>query len=170
MKEKILKKVVVVFLIKNEKICLPVKKEKIGAGFRNGYGGGIEEDESPKQAAVRESLEEGKIEPLKERLNRVALLRCENTTDTGETFTCIVHVFVTKFWVGIPKETKEMGVPTWFPIDSLPLNELMLADRVWLPRLLKDKKPLVVEAQYGPHQEALLGEVQIEEFAVLPEE
>jgi len=41
--EKTLRRAVVVFLIKNGKICLPKKKFKIGAGKRNGYGGGVEE-------------------------------------------------------------------------------------------------------------------------------
>ncbi len=44
--EKVLYKAVLVFLVKDGKVCLPVKKLKIGAGKRNGFGGGGEKDES----------------------------------------------------------------------------------------------------------------------------
>lgn len=158
------------FLIKNGRINLPVKKRKIGAGFRNGYGGGIQAEETPAACFIRETLEEGRIKTWLQDLRHIALLRCHHRTETGEKSLWIVHIFETGFWLGEPKETEEMGPPTWFPTDALPIQELMLDDRLWLPRVLRDKKPLVVTARYGPNQATLDEDVIIEEVETLPEE
>jgi len=147
-----------------------MKKEKIGSGFRNGYGGGVRSNESPNACAVREALEEGRIKTWVEDLEPIALLHCHNRTEEGKNFLCAVHVFQTKFWLGEPQETAEMGPPAWFPISHLPLEELMLTDRIWLPRFFRDQKLLFVKACYGPRQQTLAGEVEIEEVAALPEE
>lgn len=170
MNEKILNLAVLCYLVKNGEVNLPMKKKKIGARFRNGYGGGVESNESPNTCAVREALEEGKIKTWIEDLERIALLRCHNRTEEGQNFLCTVHVFQTKFWLGEPKETEEMGSPAWFSINNLPLQELMLGDRIWLPRFFRDQKPLMVTIRYGPHQKTLDCEVEIEEVETLPEE
>ncbi len=58
--EKTLLKAVVVFVISKDrkKVLLAVKAKKIGAGCRNGYGGGQEEGEDSFGAAVRETKAE----------------------------------------------------------------------------------------------------------------
>lgn len=177
MNEKTIYHATIVYLVKNTKkdgsaINLPVKKRNIGAGFRNGYGGGIEQEETPAVCAVREILEEGKVKTWPEDLRPIALLRCHNRPEAGEKFLCVVYVFKTSFWLGLtePKETDEMGPPTWFPIGELPIAQLMPADKIWLPRLLIDQKPLVVTAHYGSHQQTLEDEVVIEEVDTLPKE
>ncbi len=158
------------FLTKHNRVNLPVKKRKTGAGFRNGYGGKIWPEETPSACVTREILEEGRIKTWPQDLRRIALLHCHNRTETGEKFLYVVHVFETTFWLGEPKETEEMGPPAWFPTDALPLDELMIDDRLWLPRFFRDRKPLVVTVKYGPNQATLDEEMVIEEVLTLPEE
>lgn len=169
--EKILTHAVMTLLIKNGRANLPVKKQKIGAGFRNGYGGGIEVNEDPFAAACRECLEEGGIKVWREDLTRVALLTCHNRTERGEAFTCAVHVFRCDFWLGTPRESDEMGPPQWYPFDELPVPELMLGDREWLPRLVSGlgSERLLVEMWYGPHQESLDATTIITAVPALPD-
>jgi len=170
MNEETIYRATVGFLIKNGRVNLPMKKRKMGAGLRNGYGGGIEDGETPAECVMRETMEEGRIKTWLQDLRRIALLRCHHITETNGKSLWIVHVFETGFWLGEPKETSEMGPPAWFPIDALPIDELMLDDRIWLPRLFRDRKPLIVTAHYWPDQKTLEDEVGVEEVATLPEE
>ncbi|KKU70232.1 MAG: NUDIX hydrolase [Parcubacteria group bacterium GW2011_GWA2_47_21] len=159
--EKVLYKAVLVFLVKDGKVCLPVKKLKIGAGKRNGFGGGVEKDESWKNAAAREMVEEAEIKVWPKDLRKIAYLFCRNQTETGLKFTSEIVVFATTFWLGEPKETKEMGPPEWFQIEQLPQSELMPGDKGWLPETLAEKilrngkKIPMVEIWYGPRQETI---------------
>ena len=165
--EKTLRRAVVVFLIKNGKICLPKKKFKIGAGKRNGYGGGVGDGESWREAAAREVAEEARIKVWPHELKKIAHLFCHNTTETGAEFVYEVAVFAAESWLGEPRETKEMGKPEWFSFDMIPIKELMLDDRDWLPLTLKEviqnrsKKIPLVKSWYGPKQHILLRPTQM---------
>ncbi|MDO8482421.1 MAG: NUDIX domain-containing protein [bacterium] len=170
MNQEMIYRATVGFLIKNRRINLPIKKRKIGAGFRNGYGGKVVIPETLAECVIRETLEEGRIKTWLQDLHRIALLRCHHQMETGEKSIWIVHVFEIGFWLGEPRETTEMGQPAWFPINALPIHELMPDDRIWLPRLFRDQKPLIVTAHYRPDQKTLDGEVGVEEVAALPEE
>ncbi len=81
--------------------------------------------------------------------------------ETGLKVTSEIVVFATTFWLGEPKETKEMGPPEWFQIEQLPQSELMPGDKGWLPETLAEKilrngkKIPMVEIWYGPRQETI---------------
>ncbi len=142
-------------------ICLPVKNLKIGAGKRNGYGGGPENGESIEVAAVRELQEESNgVTTLISCLERIAVVDFHNTKADGSTFTCRVHSFITYQWTGVPEATPEMGKPEWFEISNLPFDQMMPADRFWLPLALEGKK-VYGQAWYGPHQEELLRPMEL---------
>jgi hypothetical protein len=76
-------------------------------------------------------------------------------------FTCEVIVFAARTWLGEPRETEEMGEPKWFSFDQLPLEELLLGDKDWLPIVLREvvqeKSPKIptVHIWYGPKQVCL---------------
>lgn len=148
-------------------VCLPWKKKKIGAGFRNGYGGGIKPGETDRAAAVRELFEEAKviIDPLELRIR--AICRFTTQFENGETALCTIDVF--NFRVDarhyIFRETDEMGKPEWFHKKRLPLHELMPADVWWLPRVLNGKK-LFVDATYNEGQKKLLSKVIMNRFKI----
>lgn len=171
MEEKTLLNATVCLLVKDDEVMLGIKTKKIGAGCRNGYGGGIEPDELIKEAAIRELEEEtgskvGKvfITTNKENLDKVAVVDFENTKSDGSSFVCKVHFFIIKEWNGEAVNTDEMVDPKFFKINDLPFGDMMLADREFFPLILNGKK-ITATAKYGPYQKELLGPVIIQEVS-----
>lgn len=167
--EKVLTDATVCFLVKDNKVLLAMKADKIGKGCWNGYGGGIDNGESPRQSAIRELEEESGVVTSAEFMEKVAIVDAHNTKSDGETFVCKVHYYLVKVWLGEPQETKEMLTPTWFDINNLPYDQMMLADKVWLPWVLMGKK-IRAEAHYGPFQKTLLREVVVWQVDGFPDE
>lgn len=163
MEQKVLLQATLCFLVKDKKVLLAKKMKKIGKGFWNGYGGGIENGENPETAAIRELWEESDgIETMLEHLEKVAVLDFHNTKEDGTNFVCQVHTYLVRTWQGDAVATNEMSNPTWFNVNELPLSEMLPADKKWLPLILAGKK-IQVKAWYGPHQQALLRDVEIKE-------
>jgi 8-oxo-dGTP pyrophosphatase MutT (NUDIX family) len=159
--EKILKHAALTFLRRDDYMLLAWKTRHIGKGCRNGYGGGIDGDESPEAAALRELKEECRVVGDARALRKIAVADFHNQTEEGESFCCRVHTFTLARWCGRPASTPEMADPAWFRIDALPLTDMMLADRLWLPIALRDPSPIFVTAWYGPHQRELLAGVEV---------
>lgn len=159
--EKILLRASLVFPVTATHVWLATKKRKIGAGFLNGVGGGVEDGETPEQSAIREAFEEWKITILPHRLYKVGVVDFHNTTEDARTFTCRVHVFLTDSWQGEPEEGEEMGLPEPYLRSAPPLERMMPADRDWfLPVMLGNV--MRAEAWYGPRQQQLLRPTRID--------
>ncbi|MEA1909616.1 MAG: 8-oxo-dGTP diphosphatase [Patescibacteria group bacterium] len=161
--EKVLLEATLCFLVRDDKVLLGKKMKKIGAGCWNGYGGGIEKtDSSVEEGALRELREEtkGVIAKLKD-LKKIAIVDFHNTMSDGREFVCTVHCFLVHDWKGDIQETDEMITPTWFNIGGLPLDEMMPADREWLPRALLGQK-LHAKAYLSPFQQESTQPVQVE--------
>lgn len=159
--EKVLLSATVGFPIKGDKILLGRKMKKIGMGCWNGYGGGIHDGETPEQSIVRELEEEAGIKINPNTLDKVAEIYFRNTKTDGDTFTCKVHVHFLYRWEGDFQSTDEVSDPTWFKKQELPLDEMMPADREWLPIVLLGRK-IIGKASYGPFQQSLLEPVKIQ--------
>lgn len=159
--EKVLLNAVLCFLVKDKQVLLARKAKKIGEGCWCGYGGGIDEGETELQANQRETKEESGVEIDSSSLEKVALVDFHNTKSDGTTFVCRVHVYLADKWRGVPKETEEMLMPTWFEIDNLPFDEMMPADIDWIPYIFKGKK-IIAQAFLGPFQKERLAETKIE--------
>ena len=168
MEEKVLLNATLVFLVRNRgaQVLLALKTKKIGAGCWNGYGGGIEPGEDPREAAAREFQEESGAVVSPRDLEKVSVVDFHNTKTDGMVFICRVHVYMAHVWQGEPKETEEMAQPTWFNSSDLPLSQMMPADRSWLPPILKGKK-IRASAVYSPFQKELLGPVEVHEVSSL---
>ncbi len=171
--EKILFQATLCILVKDTKVLLARKMKKIGAGLWNGYGGGIEPGETPIQAAVRELHEEAGINLESNKLEKVAYITfCNKTSDSHE-FICIMHVYLIHVSdsdlenIDI-KETDEMHTPTWFESNNLPFNEMLAADREWLPLVLTGKK-IIGTAYYTPKQHSLEKPSVWQEAQTIPE-
>jgi 8-oxo-dGTP diphosphatase len=160
--EKTLLEATLVFLVKDGKVLLARKTRHIGAGKWNGYGGGVEPGQSLIECAISECQQESGVEIRPADLQKVAEVTFHNTKTNGEKFSCLVHVFTTEHWIGEPKESEEMSKPKWFPINQLPVTEMMPADSVWVPLVLAGKR-IIGEAHYGPFQEDLLKPVVVAE-------
>ncbi|MFA5934606.1 MAG: NUDIX domain-containing protein [Candidatus Paceibacterota bacterium] len=161
--EKTLNIAVVVFITFGDFVLLAKKTKKIGKGLWSGYGGGIEEGETPEDTAVRETSEETKrgITIRKKSLTRVADTYFHNTKEDGSTFDLNVIVFLADKHEGTPNPSDEMSDPTWFNKKNLPLDKMFPADKFWVPQVLAGKK-CIVKASYGPHQAYMIGEPEIE--------
>ncbi len=169
MEEKVLLNASVSLLVVGDQVLLSLKTEKIGAGCWNGYGGGIEEGETPVQAAIRELKEESSVVALAEDLEKMAIMDFYNTKSDGTTFICRVHYFIIRKWTGEAKEINEMTNPTFFKIDNLPYDKMMPADKEYFPLILNGKK-ITGKAKYGPYQKELLEDVIIKEVDSFPED
>ena len=131
-----MKKSVVTYLIKDNMVCLGLKKFGYSKGKWNGFGGKIEEGETPKQAAVREVHEESCVSCKENDLTQVAHFYYHEPQGDWD-----VTVYVCRIFDGVPKESKEMR-PDWFETDSLPLDDLWDNDSLWLNLIFSDNKRL----------------------------
>lgn len=143
-----------------EEILLGKKKRGIGRKRWNGYGGGTN-GQPLRIAACRELKEENTMQTKPEDLEKVAILYCHNTKRNGTMFTCVVHVYFTRYWRGAELPTREMSKPTWYTLDSIPYKKMMPADKDWLPLCLAGKK-LIAHIHCGPYQKRLTAPTEIE--------
>lgn len=138
-----------VFLIKDNKVCLAEKKRGFRAGFLNGYGGKLEKEETPILAAKRELFEEsGVTNPV---LVNKGLVNFYDFDVINK-----VHIYTCISWVGKPIETEEMN-PFWFDFKEIPLNEMGQADKIWLPYLLDS---YLINASFYFDKDNLLYKIQ----------
>lgn len=126
------------FLIKDRKILLALKKKGFGRGFWNGVGGKIEPNETPRSAAIRETQEEILVTP-KDFKKVAALNFVFAKTDSTDVWMEKVLVYLCNNWEGKPSETKEMK-PKWFNFSDIPYSKMWPDDIIWLPRVLVGKK------------------------------
>jgi 8-oxo-dGTP pyrophosphatase MutT (NUDIX family) len=123
------------FLRKNGKILLAMKKRGFGAGRWNGVGGKPEPNEAIRDTAIRETQEEIGVTPVS--FHEVATLNFffpPQKTDWNQR----VHVYVCSKWDGEPIESEEMA-PKWYDEDTVPYNEMWSDDKFWLPEVLTGK-------------------------------
>jgi ADP-ribose pyrophosphatase YjhB (NUDIX family) len=116
-----------------DRVLLGYKKTKIGKGYWNGFGGRVEEGESPASAAAREFEEEsGLVAERAEEYGHVDVL----FRDTEDVFE--LRIFRVTAARGEPRESREMR-PQWFSVRDVPYEQMWASDRLWLPLLLSGK-------------------------------
>lgn len=125
-----------VFLLRNGKILLAMKKRGFGTGKWNGPGGKCEPGETPEQTMIRECEEEVGAKPTKYEM--VADARFTNIA-TAEPWKLHIHVYVCHQWQGEIVESEEMA-PKWFKIDQIPYDQMWDDDKYWMPRVLAGEK------------------------------
>jgi ADP-ribose pyrophosphatase YjhB (NUDIX family) len=123
------------FLLRDDAICLAMKKRGFGEGNWNGYGGKVEEGETVPAAAVREIKEESGVDVDERDLEEVALI--DFYFEDGKHLH--VHTYFTRMWDGEPIETEEMR-PRWYTFDAIPYDLMWADDIHWLPCALKGEK------------------------------
>lgn len=131
-----MKHLTLLFLVRENQVLLAMKKRGFGAGRWNGVGGKVEENETVKEALVRECQEEIFVTPL--HFEKVA----DITFDEKHFGVRDIHhaeVFIGTKWQGEPKESDEMA-PQWFEQDNIPYGEMWPDDIYWLAKILAGKK------------------------------
>lgn len=138
-----------VYLFKEDKVLLAMKKRGFGAGKLNGVGGKLEEGETILQAAVRETQEEVGVDLKEENLKKVAVINFKFLEESGNVKEeQDVHVFFTHEFSGEPTETEEMR-PEWFLISEAPYDKMWEDDQHWLP-LAFSGRTLEAKAEFTP--------------------
>lgn len=138
-----------VYLFKEDKVLLAMKKRGFGAGKLNGVGGKLEEGETILQAAVRETQEEIGVDLKEENLKKVAVINFKFLEESGNVKEeQDVHVFFANEFSGEPTETEEMK-PEWFLISEAPYDKMWEDDQHWLP-LAFSGRTLEARAEFTP--------------------
>jgi len=125
------------YLLKENEVCLAMKKRGFGEGNWNGYGGKLEEGESIEEGIMREITEESGVTVTKENLDKVAVV--EFIFKDGKHLE--VHTFFVRSWDGEPIETEEMK-PAWFAYSDIPYEKMWADDEYWFPKALTGEKLL----------------------------
>lgn len=130
-----MKKILTLCVIhKDSSILLGMKKQGLGKGYWNGFGGKLNLGETIENAAKRELKEEIGITAFDIKKRGVLNFKLQDEPEILE-----VHVFSTSDFKGKPIETEEMR-PQWFKINEIPYDKMWPDDKYWLPLLLNGKK------------------------------
>lgn len=134
-----------------EEVLLGEKLTGFGAGKIVGPGGKHEQGETALQCAVREVREEVGI--ILEPDHLVPLARISYPFIGRPQLSQRSHVFMVRQWEGEPVATSEIR-PTWWPVDSLPLEGMWSDVKLWLPRALAGEF-LEATLEIGPRDDVL---------------
>lgn len=137
------------FLLKEDKVLLAMKKRGYGLGKWNGVGGKVEPFESVSDAVVRECQEEIGVTPYAP--EEIGVLYIVSRDHAGAPPSG-VRVFTSARWHGRPVESEEMR-PRWFKREAIPYENMWPTDQYWLPYLLRGEHFI---AHIGEGQEILL--------------
>ena len=121
-----------VFIVKDSEVLLIRKKTGLGAGKVNAPGGKIEADETAEAAAIREVMEEVKLEVTN--LKKMGILKFQFLN--GDKLALQCTVFKTSTFCGEPEETVE-AKPFWCDTNKIPYSEMWADDVIWLPGVLE---------------------------------
>lgn len=117
------------FIRSGGKVLLMEKKRGMGRGLINAPGGRLEPEETPLEAAVRETQEEVLLTPL-------------DPVKTGELYFQFVdgyklkgHVYTATAYEGEMGPTDEAD-PFWIDESEIPYDRMWEDDRYWIPHML----------------------------------
>jgi 8-oxo-dGTP diphosphatase len=122
------------FLLKDGKVLLGHKKTGFGKGYIVGIGGGVDDGETPIEAAIREVEEEVFITPSD--LHFVGVLDFYFPyVDNPRSWNQRVFVYRTSTWTGTVTESEEIK-PEWYSVNELPFNKMWDDANYWLNDIL----------------------------------
>lgn len=126
-----------IFLKKDNKVLLSMKKRGLGVGRLNGIGGKCEEGETLDQSIVRELYEEISVSIDPKDLQPFGTITFLWTEKPNWNQIC--HVYIIEKWKGEPQESEEMNPAGWFSPQELPFEDMWEDDAFWLPHVLMGK-------------------------------
>ena len=144
------------FLVRAGKVFLAVRTRKKGAGYLNGYGGGVHYRENLLDALEREiRVETGGVVIDKNSAVKVAIGEFTNHYLGKPKQVCTVHVYIVSNWIGDPISTGEMDAPEMWHLEMLPVRRMFPSDSYWVPMVLSGKC-LRVWAEHTAGQKSLV--------------
>jgi len=132
---KLIEELTVCYVFYQGKVLLGMKKLRLGAGRYNGFGGHVEKGESKLKAAIRELLEESGLMARKIKKLGIVDFTFENRPGVIRR----VRFFKCNDFDGESIETEEM-CPRWFPVESIPYDEMWPSDFSLLSKTIANKK------------------------------
>ncbi len=132
-----MRQVTLCFLVKQDEICIAMKKRGFGVGKWNGFGGKVGDGETIKQATIRELEEEAGVVAREQDL--LAVARIKFWFNDKPKWNQEMHAFFIESWQGEPTESQEMK-PSWFNKKDLPYDTMWVDDKYWLPQVLAGQK------------------------------
>ncbi len=145
-----LPEVCVVYLLRSGadglEVLLGDKRTGLGRGRVVGIGGKLDPGETPREAAVREVLEEIGVGVEASDLLHAGVI--DYHFPTRPEWSQRSTVFVARRWTGVPVETAEI-TPRWYPLAEVPYARMWDDAVRWLPGVLRGGS---VDARYtfGP--------------------
>ena len=134
-----MKKGTIIYIIddQSKQVLMAMKTRKVGVGCWFGYGGKIDEGETPDKCICRETLEESLGVVVEEKdLRRVALIDFyRGDMPFGDPLWRTLF-YITNEFSGEPKSSDEMLDPTWFSVNNLPWHEMKAGDELIIPKVL----------------------------------
>ncbi|PWB38245.1 MAG: DNA mismatch repair protein MutT [Parcubacteria group bacterium] len=124
-----------IYIIKDGKLLLGLKKRGFGMGRYNGFGGKLEPGETIEESAQREIFEEAGINVLD--LCKAGILDFDIPASKPPEIQ--VHVFKGSRFSGQVTESEEMR-PEWFDLDKIPYKKMWADDPYWFPLMMAGKK------------------------------
>lgn len=112
-------------------VLLGRKKFGIGVGNLVGPGGKLEAGESPRDAIVREVLEETSLTVI----HPILVGELNYPFAFKPVWSQKSWIFFCTEWTGTPRESDELA-PEWFPIEKVPFDQMWDDAKYWLPALL----------------------------------
>ncbi|XP_015788115.1 7,8-dihydro-8-oxoguanine triphosphatase-like isoform X2 [Tetranychus urticae] len=115
----------------NNQVLLGYKKRGFGVDKWSGFGGKVDIGEDIEVSVKRELFEESSL--IAEEIVKVGILCFDS-----DTYSCVheAHVFQVPKFSGNPTESDEMK-PKWFPIDSIPYDQMWRDFQYWWPYFRK---------------------------------
>lgn len=131
-----MQKVTLALLFRENKILLAKKKRGFGVHKWNGYGGKVEENETPIQNIVREIKEESNLDIPERDCKELGII--DFYFDDKPEWNQKAFVYKVENFEGEPEETEEM-LPKWFELHEIPYEEMWAGDDKWIPYVLENK-------------------------------
>jgi 8-oxo-dGTP pyrophosphatase MutT (NUDIX family) len=154
-----MKKATLCLLLRDNELCLAMKKRGFGVNKYNGFGGKVGDKEEFKNESIEEALmREGQeefgitIQGFERRAEMLFTFPSKPEWDQ------VVYIFICRKWKGDPQESEEMK-PEWFKLDKIPYEKMWDDDKYWLPRILKGEV-ITAEFQFSDNGKVMHHEIR----------
>lgn len=132
-------------------VLLGKRKSLFWNGIWNGPGGKMEPGETVVRCVCREVMEEVRVKIDRTSLMHFATVDFHYPDPSGYRHGWKVHYLKATRWQGEPKPADGFSEVKWFDLSSLPYQEMMVDQKVWLATAIADQSGrfLVAEVFHG---------------------